>query len=139
MCRLNSIRTSAFPTKEKTTLFPGQLRRERTLQTTGEGRQFTRPTRGFQRQRSSVCPDSTSPLTSFSGLIFEILCIQTLSTSNFQLGYSFYWCTHSGRHEVIRDYTFILEDWPVRKCCTISSNTYCVKDLCRYSSHILKH
>merc|ERR1712110_764000 len=65
---LSSIRTSAFLTKEKTTLFLAQLEQEKTLQTTVEGRQFTRPMRGFQRRRSSVCLDSTSPLTSFSGL-----------------------------------------------------------------------
>jgi predicted metalloendopeptidase len=30
----------------------------------------------------------------------------------FWLGYSFYWCTNSGSHEDIRDYTFILDDSP---------------------------
>merc|ERR1711974_48570 len=65
---LSSIRTSAFLTKEKTTLNLGQQLQEKTLQTTGERRQCTRPMRSFLRQRSSVCPDSTSPLTSFSGL-----------------------------------------------------------------------
>merc|ERR1711902_104770 len=66
---LNSIRTSAFLTKEKTTLNHGQLQRVKTLQTTEEPWQSTRPTRDFQRQRSNVFPDSTSPRTSFSGLV----------------------------------------------------------------------
>ena len=67
LCRLSSIRTSAFPTKEKTTLSRGQLQQERTLQTTGDPRQPTKPIRGSQMRRNSVFPDSSSPRTSFSG------------------------------------------------------------------------
>ena len=40
---------------------------------------------------------------------------RTFPTSNFQLGYSFYWCTNGGSHEDITDYRYILDDDPVRK------------------------